>query len=426
MEHKKIVFVVLLALVLVFSLGAAALAYDPPTGFPTDVSMPPWLSSVTVDEIPAYYQTDPNTGAIVYIRALLPVATKTEDDLRTAPVVVTTNGSKVPVLKDGATEIPYDSVVGNTYTWNSLNLVNKSYALGPSGGRHNYLAAGLETGHVLFGSNDPVRIESSSTLDGRLVNVYGSNVQNPFIGNRYFVDTSTNWTFINYFLIGTLGSSTPLSSITGVIDRAAGATVSGGGYVNSTATGFNFDFSGATKGAIKIANGNLSRTYRLMLVTEGQDIVIQQTGSDRNYDFKFDELKASAHYTGEVKTKADAIEAAWSAYIATSHIFPPGTTVMGILEDFIDWAEATNKPGTAIKYFTGNSDTGGGSYLSVLNGLSHADCGSLAGWMYTDEAYFWESPSDHANIPMVGAGDYVPAADDVIVWFYTVNYWNWF
>lgn len=255
MIQVKKLTALLLALVLVLSLSVTAFAYNPPTSS-TTVSTPSWLSSVTVDGTTAYYQTDNNTVNTIYIRAKLPVATKTEYDLQTATVVVTTTGG-VPILMDGATTIPYDSAVGNAYTWNSLNLFNKSYSLGPSGGRTNYLAAGLETGQVGIHANDPVRIESTSTLDNNPVNVYGSNVQNPFMGNLYFVETSAKWTFINYFFVGTLEENTPLDNIPGVIDRDyANATVSGGGYTNSTATSFNFDFSGTTKSAIKITNGS--------------------------------------------------------------------------------------------------------------------------------------------------------------------------
>lgn len=425
MKHTQKLFALLLALVMVFSFSAAALAYDPPTSS-TDVAAPAWISSVTVDNTTAYYQRDDNTGASVYVRALLPRATKTEYDLQTATVVVITTGSNVPVLKDGATVIPYDSAAGNVYTWNSLDLVNKAYSLSPSAGRASYLAAGLETGQVGISAGDPLKT-GSVTMDGIAVSVYGSNVQNPFMGNLDFIEEGEPWTFINYFISGILPDTSDLSDVDGTFNLAAGATLSGG---NATPIigGYNFDFVNY-KAAIKISNSGEERVYYVMLAVDGQGIVIQQyPDGSRNYDINFDELKGSTYYTGLVKTKSDAIDTAWDVYISTPRTFPAGTKVMGVLQNFITWAETTVDPNTSDEYFTYSSNTGGGSYLSVLNGLSYADCGSLAGWMYTDDplGYFWTSPSDHSRIPGVGAGDYVLATNSKIVWFYTVDYFNWF
>lgn len=218
-------------------------------------------------------------------------------------------------------------------------------------------------------------------------------------------------------------TGTVLNNVTGNLTLASGATISG---PSSFAYGsFNF----TTTNIITITNGTASRQYNAQLAISGQSVIVQESaGGYRNYDINMTELKASSYYTGTVKTKADAILTAWNAYIATPKTFPAGTKVMDVMEAFITWAENTNKSLSTQKYFTNSSDTGGGYYLSVLDGLSAFDCGDYSGYVYSDDSqgYYWNSTSDHSSMATDGANDYVFTSSTRITWFYTVNFMNWF
>ena len=175
--------------------------------------------------------------------------------------------------------------------------------------------------------------------------------------------------------------------------------------------------------------GTESRSYNAELAIAGQSVLVQEKDGVRNYDINLTEVINSTYYAdAAIKNKVDAIVTAWNAYITESHTFNAGTSVMAILQNFDTWAHTTTKPGSSEKYFTGDSDFGGGTYLSKLNGLNWNDCGNLAGYMYTNDAngYYWTSADNHSTIPPVGAADMVFTSSTRIVWFYTVNYQNWF
>ena len=81
--------------------------------------------------------------------------------------------------------------------------------------------------------------------------------------------------------------------------------------------------------------------------------------------------------------------------------------------------------GTRKKYEITEDDDG--YYLSTLNGLSSSDCGSMAGYMYTDDANgFYNDEHGHSSIPMIGADGYTMTSSTRIVWFYTIDFMNWF
>lgn len=190
---KKLLSVVL-ALILVLGLAMPAFAdgTTKPTAHTTVTSLD-GVSSVTVNGTTAYYEYDSNTGSSVkYIRAELPKASATEYSLKHATVVITTTGSAASI--PGYTA----SVSGNQYTFNGVNLFNTAYTV--SVGSYSYtLAAGIEDGRVGISSNDPLVV--SGTLNDVTADVYGSNQNNPYMGNPYY---SSGWTFINYFVTGTL------------------------------------------------------------------------------------------------------------------------------------------------------------------------------------------------------------------------------
>lgn len=385
----------------------------------TEVAKPATINSISVGSATAYYETDDNTGNTTYIRALL--TGKTEYDLKNATVTVNLTNSSTAVALDG-TAITGDTT-SRTFT---TDLMNKAHTL-TIGGVDYILAAGLPNGRVSIDSNDPLGL-GTVTMAGTTMDVYGANVQNPFMGNTYFVNRNTNWTFINYFISGVLPTGISLSSVATAYTLKSGATISGAGATEVTATSYTFNFTiGKT---LTVANGTESRTYDAELAVEGQSIVVKQTKTGtRNYDINLTEVINSTYYAdAAIKNKVDAIVTAWNAYITESHTFNAGTSVMAILQNFDTWAHTTTKPGSSEKYFTGDSDFGGGTYLSKLNGLNWNDCGNLAGYMYTNDAngYYWTAADNHSTIPSVGAADMVFTSSTRIVWFYTVNYWNWF
>lgn len=385
----------------------------------TEVAKPATINSISVGSATAYYETDDNTGNTTYIRALL--TGKTEYDLKNATVTVNLTNSSTAVALDGT------AITGGTTSRTfTTDLMNKAHTL-TIGGVDYILAAGLPNGRVSIDSNDPLGL-GTVTMAGTTMDVYGANVQNPFMGNTYFVNRNTNWTFINYFISGVLPTGTSLSSVATAYTLKSGATISGAGATEVTATSYTFNFTiGKT---LTVANGTESRTYDAELAVEGQSIVVKQTKTGtRNYDINLTEVINSTYYAdAAIKNKVDAIAAAWNAYITESHTFNAGTSVMAILQNFDTWAHTTTKPGSSEKYFTGDSDFGGGTYLSKLNGLNWNDCGNLAGYMYTNDAngYYWTAADNHSTIPSVGAADMVFTSSTRIVWFYTVNYWNWF
>lgn len=385
----------------------------------TEVAKPATINSISVGSATAYYETDDNTGNTTYIRALL--TGKTEYDLKNATVTVNLTNSSTAVALDGT------AITGGTTSRTfTTDLMNKAHTL-TIGGVDYILAAGLPNGRVSIDSNDPLGL-GTVTMAGTTMDVYGANVQNPFMGNTYFVNRNTNWTFINYFISGVLPTGTSLSSVATAYTLKSGATISGAGATEVTATSYTFNFTiGKT---LTVANGTESRTYDAELAVEGQSIVVKQTKTGtRNYDINLTEVINSTYYAdAAIKNKVDAIVTAWNAYITESHTFNAGTSVMAILQNFDTWAHTTTKPGSSEKYFTGDSDFGGGTYLSKLNGLNWNDCGNLAGYMYTNDAngYYWTSADNHSTIPPVGAADMVFTSSTRIVWFYTVNYQNWF
>ena len=385
----------------------------------TEVAKPATINSISVGSATAYYETDDNTGNTTYIRALL--TGKTEYDLKNATVTVNLTNSSTAVALDGT------AITGGTTSRTfTTDLMNKAHTL-TIGGVDYILAAGLPNGRVSIDSNDPLGL-GTVTMAGTTMDVYGANVQNPFMGNTYFVNRNTNWTFINYFISGVLPTGISLSSVATAYTLKSGATISGAGATEVTATSYTFNFTiGKT---LTVANGTESRTYDAELAVEGQSIVVKQTKTGtRNYDINLTEVINSTYYAdAAIKNKVDAIVTAWNAYITESHTFNAGTSVMAILQNFDTWAHTTTKPGSSEKYFTGDSDFGGGTYLSKLNGLNWNDCGNLAGYMYTNDAngYYWTAADNHSTIPSVGAADMVFTSSTQIVWFYTVNYQNWF
>lgn len=391
--NKLLAFVLALAMALSVSVVAFASETTAPTSS-TDVASLDGIASVTVEGVDAYYQYDNNTGSSVkYIRAKLG-ATKTWENLQSARVAITTTGA-VPTVA-GATAT---SSTGNEYIY-TLNLLNTRYAV-TVGSNTYYLAAGFEKNIALSANDvDPLAITVSqlgSSTTG--INVYGSVVQNNYMGNTYYVNNGTNWTDTNvaYYISGTytwLGDST---SVTANIGKNAAATL-GGNYSNGT-----IDLT-VNRPTVTVAYNGQTRSY---IVTAVLDTTTSFRVSASTYAINFDELNDS-EYADEFETNVAQIETALNAYYAKGKVFAATDSVMDVMKDFISFAQST--------YFTGTTNCSD-TYLATLNGLGEFSAGQMSGWCYMDGAY---TPT--CKVPMVGAADYALGNAPLFTWFLTVDY----
>ncbi len=391
--NKLLAFVLALAMALSVSVVAFASETTAPTSS-TTVTALDGIASVNVEGVDAYYQYDDNTGSSVkYIRAKLG-ATKTWENLQSARVAITTTGA-VPTVA-GATAT---SSTGNEYIY-TLNLLNTRYAV-TVGSNTYYLAAGFEKNIALSANDvDPLAITVSqlgSSTTG--INVYGSVVQNNYMGNTYYVNNGTNWTDTNvaYYISGTytwLGDST---SVTANIGKNAAATL-GGNYSNGT-----IDLT-VNRPTVTVAYNGQTRSY---IVTAVLDTTTSFRVSASTYAINFDELNDS-EYTDEFETNVAQIETALNAYYAKGKVFAATDSVMDVMKDFISFAQST--------YFTGTTNCSD-TYLATLNGLGEFSAGQMSGWCYMDGAY---TPT--CKVPMVGAADYALGNAPLFTWFLTVDY----
>lgn len=391
--NKLLAFVLALAMALSVSVVAFASETTAPTSS-TTVTALDGIASVNVEGVDAYYQYDDNTGSSVkYIRAKLG-ATKTWENLQSARVAITTTGA-VPTVA-GATAT---SSTGNEYIY-TLNLLNSRYAV-TVGGNTYYLAAGFEKNIALSANDvDPLAITVSqlgSSTTG--INVYGSVVQNNYMGNTYYVNNGTNWTDTNvaYYISGTytwLGDST---SVTANIGKNAAATL-GGNYSNGT-----IDLT-VNRPTVTVAYNGQTRSY---IVTAVLDTTTSFRVSASTYAINFDELNDS-EYADEFETNVAQIETALNAYYAKGKVFAATDSVMDVMKDFISFAQST--------YFTGTTNCSD-TYLATLNGLGEFSAGQMSGWCYMDGAY---TPT--CKVPMVGAADYALGNAPLFTWFLTVDY----
>ena len=392
--NKLLAFVLALAMALSVSVVAFASETTAPTSS-TTVTALDGIASVNVEGADAYYQYDDNTGSSVkYIRAKLG-ATKTWENLQSARVAITTTGA-VPTVA-GATAT---SSTGNEYIY-TLNLLNTRYAV-TVGSNTYYLAAGFEKNIALSTNDvDPLAItvtKLGSTTAG--IKVYGSVVQNNYMGNTYYVNNGTNWTDTNvaYYISGTytwLGDST---IVTANISKNAAATL-GGNYSTNGTIDLTVD-----RPTVTVTYNGQTRSYFVNAVL---DTTTSFRVSASTYAINFDELNNS-EYADEFETNVAQIESALNAYYAKGKVFAATDSVMDVMKDFISFAQSTYFSGT-----TNCSDT----YLATMNGLGEFSAGQMSGWCYMDGAY---TPT--CKVPMVGAADYALGNASLFTWFLTVDY----
>ncbi|MEL7566193.1 MAG: DUF4430 domain-containing protein [Dehalobacterium sp.] len=389
----------LIVFVLLLVLSVPVFAQDGPESTP--VPSLPGVISITVNGEDAYFEQDDSTGSDIYIRAKLSAGSN-EMDLREAEVSITLSNSGID-FDGGELDFTQD---GATWECEEADLFNKAYEISIDNNDYT-LAAGLVDGVVTVDSNDPLKI-APVTLEGVTANVSGFNVQNPYMGNP----NEAGWTFINYYVTATLPSGTELPEFEGTMSLAGGASVTDGCATLDSGSDYDFDLSSTNEFVVE--NGSDGRTYYVMVGVSGESFIV--TASDYTIDFQ--ELKASEYYDEvnypDIYDQVGEIEAALIEYYAEGpYEFPSGTSVMEIIEDFIDFAENEG----LFSYDT--SITYGGAYLAELNGLEEFDGGFLSGWMYSDDpnGYFIG-----CSIPMIGAASYYLNGGERITWFYTVDY----
>lgn len=425
---KKLVSL-FLALVMVLSLSTIAMATGNNKPVATQAtSRPSTIQSVTIDGTAAVYQVDgygnPNSptydNSQVFIRATLPAVT-IEENLKSLEVKINMSGSSRitgGTLQSAGTW----TVTGTTnrvYTATGVNFLNESYTI-VVGGKTYILAAGINDNNqaqMAIDSTDPlaisnVKFNSATTA----ASVYRVTVQNPCMGNPYFVGntntTENGWTFCNYYISATnVPAASNTAAVSTTLTKNAAATLGGNvsnvsGMTDVTAS---MNLSVTTPALTVTANGN-TRTYVMMVAfaSENPDGRISVT-----FGFDFSELKGTEWYTGDVKTKADQIAAAAATYFGGTSAQPwgtirvdPNTSAMTVLQQFMQSAGYSEYDPSS-------------TYVASINGLAAFNTTGTDGWMYTDSAGGW---STSCNIPNVGAADYTLTDGARITWFYTTNY----
>lgn len=425
---KKLVSL-FLALVMVLSLSTIAMATGNNKPVATQAtSRPSTIQSVTIDGTTAVYQVDgygnPNSptydNSQVFIRATLPAVT-IEENLKSLEVKINMSGSSRitgGTLQSAGTW----TVTGTTnrvYTATGVNFLNESYTI-VVGGKTYILAAGINDNNqaqMAIDSTDPlaisnVKFNSATTA----ASVYRVTVQNPCMGNPYFVGntntTENGWTFCNYYISATnVPAASNTAAVSTTLTKNAAATLGGNvsnvsGMTDVTAS---MNLSVTTPALTVTANGN-TRTYVMMVAfaSENPDGRISVT-----FGFDFSELKGTEWYTGTVKTKADQIAAAAATYFGGTSAQPwgtirvdPNTSAMTVLQQFMQSAGYSEYDPSS-------------TYVASINGLAAFNTTGTDGWMYTDSAGGW---STSCNIPNVGAADYTLTDGARITWFYTTNY----
>lgn len=406
---KKLVSIIL-ALVLVLGLAVVPAFADETTAptSSTTVTSHPGISSVTVNSTAAYYQYDNNTGSsVVYIRAKMP-NTSTWGSLQSATVVITTTGNAPTVAYNGS-PITTPTPSGNAYTY-TLDLLNKRYSVSvtDSGNTYTYYLAAGFTNKVVIGSGDNLGIanatigNSSTSGSSATLNIYGSVVQNNYMGNTYYVNHNTNWTDTNvtYFIAGLYTpNGDTLTSVSKTLSFCTGASLASGGCLNNDGS---LDLSGNMP-YINVKNGNntIRRYYISAVVNTATSFVVTSS----TYKIDFTELLSYTEYGGEFADNIENIESALSDYYDTHPVFSASASVMDVMLAFINFAN-----------FEGYTYCDG-TYLSSLNGIGEFSAGDYSGWMYMDGAY-----SSSCTVPSVGAADYALGDASQFTWFLTTYY----
>jgi hypothetical protein len=412
LRSRSRIFAVAIAFMMLASAFAGAACAAPPADLnpptsSTDVDTPANVSEITVNGETAYYQTDDNTDGLVYIRAILPDSAGI-DELQDAEVVVTLL-ARGNVSASGINFTPDSSYT--IWTATGVDLFNVAYDLAIiAPAEEDYvLAAGLSPRCIPPAAVTVSDVEFAIPGETVSADVYGFVVQNPFLGNQYFREQGTPWTdpHIAYYINAAFEGTIPnRAAVEGSMTIPNGASVTGDAEPQG-GDEYEWDLSGTAPG-IDVSNGGVSAHY-YAFVSDASTVSI-------DYSFRMDEALGygGAMNPGmslaEFKQYAQYIQDKADAYFANVSEVPPKTTVMQVLEAFLE-----------NEFDPNDYDTSGGTYLSYLHHLRPFIVeGDADGWMYTDHSDYPDY--ERWPVPGVGAADYVLTDGANIAWFFTVDY----
>ena len=293
------------------------------------------IAGVTVSSVAGAdvsYQMDDNDENDLFLRIMLPEGStvNTLQNLKFAITVhdkvsMTWDSSKIAFTKDG-----------NTYTCAAADLYNKSYTL--SFGDVDYiLAAGIAGGKTSIPSKE-TGVITGARLAGVAATMERDVIESDFMGNPYFGEMGYDWTSVTYLISGvTLPNDT---------NRAA-VVLSYSPYKEANQVTVDLT-SGQKEVTINGATYQVTASF-------GDVIVV----SKDNYYIDLHEL-AKYLSSGEetVASKEDLlhmfqqIQIAQNEYFANgARTFDAGTTVMDVMQDFLNFAYGEHKDNT-VKYFT--------------------------------------------------------------------------
>ena len=375
----------------------------------TDVD-PDGIRDVTVANVTGAtvsYQTDDNGVSTKFIRILLPSGTAVNalQNLQfsikaSAGKTMTWDASKIDFTKKGS-----------TYTCSGADLYNKSYTLS-IGGTDYILAAGITGGKTSVPAGE-TGVISGARLAGVAAAMDRDVIESDFMGNPYVDEMGYDWTSVTYIITG--------ATLPNDLNRTA-VILSYKPYKEADQVTVDLT-SGQKEVTINGATYQVTASF-------GDVIVV----SKDNYYIDLHELaKYLSSEEETVASKEDLlhmfqqIQIAQNEYFANgARTFSAGTTVMDVMQDFLNFAYGEHKDNT-VKYFTmGDSSRGADvSYIDYINGLSYRQVNRYAGWMYSDDPNgVWKDGAFNkgCSMPNVMSNAYTMTKDTKITWFYTTNY----
>lgn len=412
----------IMSFVLAFAMAATMLiaapakeakaAYAAPTGTTTLTKEEhPEITNVTVTNVNGAnvsYQMDDNDEEDAFIRILLPKAT-TVDTLKQLKVAITINPEAGQFsCKSGLTF----NASGNTYTCNAADFYNKAYTI--SVGDVDYiLAAGIASAKIDVPAKE-TGVITNAQLDGYATTMKRDIIESDYMGNPYFDQMGYQWTSVTYIMSATLPNDTNRSAVklTYTLNRADGTPVTldlTSGMADTKINDIKYNVTASFGDVITITKDNYSidMTELMNYLKDGGTTAVVS-----NYI---------------VRQFAAILQAQDDYFALGAHTFPAGTTVMDVMQDFLNFAYGEEGTGATYCRFNEKSSRGKDCvYIDYINGLSYREVNNLSGWMYTDESTGLLNADGSVNykcsIPGVMSNAYTMTKDTRITWFYTTNF----
>ena len=402
----------ILSLVLAFAMTAAMLIAAPTKEVKAAYAAPTSTSEVAHKEITdvtvtnvsgadVVFQKDDNGVNATFIRIMLPSNT-TISTLKNLKLTISADEDTYDEMTWDKSKLTLDGEDGE-YTCNGVDLYNEAYTLS-IGGKKYILAAGIADDTITAPNNEPGVIKNAQ-LNGIATTMDRDIIQSDYMGNPYFGEMGYKWTSVTYILKATLPQLTDdqrkAVDFTYELNRVGGSEV--------------LDLSSG------LASTKINEVPYNVAVSFGDVIIVTKD----NYCIDLSELldymsKTILPNANYVRNHAAAIDEAQTAYFAQgAHTFAAGTTVMDIMQDFLNFAYNNNK-------FNEKSSRGADcAYIDYINGLSYREVNQYAGWMYTDDkdgAAIDGKVNYDCNIPGVMSNAYTMTKDTKITWFFTTDF----